>query len=361
MTDLEIMRRALRLAERGRGHTSPNPMVGAIVVDDTGAIAGDGYHHRAGTPHAEVHALDAAGARARGATLFCTLEPCCHTGRTGPCVERIAAAGIRRVVAATIDPNPLGAGRGFAWLRARGIDVEVGLAGPDAAQLNAPFFTLMRTGRPFVIAKAGVSLDGRIAARAGVRTAITGPASWRAVHRLRAEVDAIGVGAGTILTDDPLLTARDVYRDRPLVRAIFDRRLRTPPDARVFTTLSQGPVVILTTTEGVEAAQDRARALAAAGAQIEAQSDRGLGAALGRLGARGLTSLLLEGGAALHTAAWDAGMIDRVLLFVAPATLGEEGVPLFADRPLDLSRFTRCRVEPVGDDVRIEADVHRAD
>src|SRR5919106_3450398 len=150
--------------------------------------------------------------RARGATLYCTLEPCCHTGRTGPCVERIAAAGIRRVVAATVDPNPLVAGGGFAWLRARGIDVAVGVSERDAARQNAPFFTRVRRERPYIIAKAGVSLDGRIAEGSGLRTEITGPAARRAVQRTRAEGDAIGIGSGMLLVDDPLLTVRDVYR-----------------------------------------------------------------------------------------------------------------------------------------------------
>jgi diaminohydroxyphosphoribosylaminopyrimidine deaminase / 5-amino-6-(5-phosphoribosylamino)uracil reductase len=240
------MRRALALAARARGHTSPNPLVGAVVVDEDGVIVGDGYHRRAGAPHAEVYALEAAGVRAAGATLYCTLEPCCHVGRTGPCVERIVAAGITRVVAAVTDPNPLVAGKGFGYLRNRGIEVIEGVEQVAARALNAPFFTWIRHRRPFVIAKAGTSLDGRIAARPGERTPITGPQSWRLVHRLRAEVDAIGVGSGTLLCDDPLLTARDVYRARPLVRVVFDRSLRTRPAARLFTTLDDGPVIILT-------------------------------------------------------------------------------------------------------------------
>ena len=356
-----MMRRALALAERGLGQTSPNPVVGAIVVDAAGTIVGDGYHERAGTPHAEAHALDAAGARARGATLYCSLEPCCHSGRTGPCVERIVAAGISRVVAAVADPNPLVAGQGFAYLRAQGIDVEVGVAGAEAARLNAPFFTFIRHGRPHVTAKAGVTLDGRIAARQGERTAITGPDAWRAVHAMRAEVDAIGVGSGTLLVDDPWLTARDVYRERPLTRVVFDRRLRTPPEARLFSTLEAGPVIILAPAASVAAMPARAAALEAAGARVEPLPDGALGTALHRLGSLGVMSLLLEGGAALHAAAWEAGMIDRVVLFVAPVWAGEEGLPLFEGRGPHLSALAGTRVEPVGADVRIEADVHRVD
>jgi diaminohydroxyphosphoribosylaminopyrimidine deaminase / 5-amino-6-(5-phosphoribosylamino)uracil reductase len=359
--DAALMQRALALAARARGHTSPNPLVGAVVVDGTGVIVGDGYHRRAGTPHAEVHALDAAGDRARGATLYCTLEPCCHVGRTGPCVERIVAAGITRVVAAVTDPNPLVAGQGFAYLRGRGVEVVDGVEAAAARALNAPFFTWMRHGRPFVIAKAGTSLDGRIAARPGERTPITGPRAWRLVHRLRAEVDAIGVGSGTLLCDDPLLTARDVYRARPLVRVVFDRSLKTPPDARIFTTLKAGPVIVLTGERAVAAAPDRASRLEAAGARLVPSPGDSLEGALGSLGTAGVQSLLLEGGASLHAAAWDAGMIDRVLLLVAPRVLGPEGVPAFAGRPVATAALHDVRVEPCGDDVLIQGDVHRID
>ena len=223
------MRKAIALAERGRGRTSPNPMVGALVVDDDGVIVGRGAHEVAGGPHAEVIALADAGTRARGATLYCTLEPCSHTGRTGPCAPLVAQAGIRRAVIAIEDPNPLVHGRGLAYLHSRGIAVTVGVEHDAAARQNAVFLTDLRLGRPYVILKAAVSLDGRLAAAAGVRTRLTGPAANRRVHRQRAEVDGIGVGSGTVLTDDPLLTPRGAYRARPLTRVVFDRRLRTPP------------------------------------------------------------------------------------------------------------------------------------
>src|SRR5262245_19902833 len=176
LSDVDYMERALFLAARGRGRTSPNPMVGAVVVAADGVVVGQGFHERAGGPHAEVHALDMAGARAAGATLFCTLEPCAHVGRTGPCAQRIVAAGIRRLVAAIEDPNPLVSGRGFAFLRAHGVQVEVGVRGNEAARLNQPFFTLMRDRRPFVILKAATSLDGCMAAAPGVRTILTSAA-----------------------------------------------------------------------------------------------------------------------------------------------------------------------------------------
>src|SRR5688500_2697577 len=247
LSDLEYMNRALDLAERGRGTTSPNPMVGSVIVREDGTIVGQGYHERAGEPHAEVHALDEAGDLARGASLYCSLEPCSHVGRTGPCVERVAAAGIARVVAATGDPDPRVSGRGFDFLRHKGIEVVVGTGRDRALRLNRPYFTFKTKHRPFVIMKAATSLDNRIAAKAGERTAISSDDSLRHSHAVRAEIDAIAVGSGTILADDPLLTAREIHRRRPLVRVLFDRRLRTPPSARVFSTLDAGPVIIMTT------------------------------------------------------------------------------------------------------------------
>ena len=222
--DDAYMRQALRLAARGRGRTSPNPMVGAIVVDGRGAVVGSGYHERAGGDHAEVRALAEAGEAARGATLYCTLEPCCHHGRTGPCVERIVEAALARVVVAMPDPNPVVNGRGIAHLRGKGIAVDVGLRKREAARLNEAFVTWVSRRRPFVTMKVATSLDGCIAARPGARTALTSPAAGRAVHALRGEVDAIGVGSTTVLVDDPLLTARGTVEGA----AADTGRLRSP-------------------------------------------------------------------------------------------------------------------------------------
>jgi diaminohydroxyphosphoribosylaminopyrimidine deaminase / 5-amino-6-(5-phosphoribosylamino)uracil reductase len=239
-----------------------------------GVIVGDGYHRRAGTPHAEVHALDAAGERARGATLYCTLEPCCHVGRTGPCVERIVAAGITRVVAAVTDPNPLVAGQGFAYLRGRGIEVVDRRRGGRRARPQRPVLHV-DPARATVRHRQGGHQPRRADCRAPRGAdADHRSTAWRLVHRLRAEVDAIGVGSGTLLCDDPLLTARDVYRARPLVRVVFDRSLKTPPDARIFTTLDAGPVIVLTNERAVAAAPDRASRLEAAGARLVAKSRR---------------------------------------------------------------------------------------
>jgi diaminohydroxyphosphoribosylaminopyrimidine deaminase/5-amino-6-(5-phosphoribosylamino)uracil reductase len=356
--DEGYMERALFLAARGRGRTSPNPMVGAVVVSADGVVVGQGYHERAGEPHAEVRALDMAGSRARRATLYCTLEPCCHEGRTGPCVRRIVDADVARVVAATEDPNPLVHGQGFAFLRAHGVEVEIGPGKAAAVRLNQPFFTLMRERRPFVVLKAATSLDGRIAAAPGQRTRLTAPAADRHAHRVRAEVDAIGVGSGTILADDPLLTPRGPYRERPLTRVIFDRRLRTPPAAAVLSTLGVGPVIIVTTAEG--AARDGVRrSLEASGARIEVAARGTFRAALESLGALRVGSLLLEGGSELHAAAWDEGLVDFVRLYVTPHELGSSGVPLLAGRSFSSADLIDRRIEPLGADVLVEGYVHR--
>jgi diaminohydroxyphosphoribosylaminopyrimidine deaminase/5-amino-6-(5-phosphoribosylamino)uracil reductase len=357
MVERDYMERALFHAARGAGRTSPNPLVGAVVVSADGVVVGQGFHERAGEAHAEVHALAEAGARARGATLYCTLEPCCHQGRTGPCVSKIVDAGIARVVAAVEDPNPAVRGRGFAFLRERGVAVDVGLAAESAVTLNRPFFTLMRDGRPFVALKAATSADGRIAAAPGQRTHLTSAAANRHAHRVRAEVDAIGVGSGTILADDPELTARGAYRERPLARVIFDRRLRTPPHARVLSTPGAGPVIIVTTAEAASRA-DLRLPLEARGAQIEVATDGTLRAALQRLGARQIESLLLEGGGAVHAAAWDEGLVDYVRLYVTPKLLGPGGVPWLPDRVFSSAELLERRVTVLGPDVLIEGYVH---
>lgn len=370
VSDSIYMSRALALAERGRGRTSPNPIVGAVVVDDEGVVVGRGAHEFAGGPHAEVHALNDAGSRTRGATLYCTLEPCCHMGRTGPCAPRVADAGIRRAVIAIEDPNPLVAGGGLSFLRAHGVEVTVGVGRDAAERQNLPFFSVVRRHRPFVTMKVALSLDAYMAAAPGTRTSLTGEAANRAIHRVRAEVDAIAVGSGTVLADDPLLTARGIYRYRPLVRVIFDRRLRTPPSARLLSTLEAGPVIIMSTEPAVRAAPERARALRHAGAHIEAiDTDADgptaatvpLAAAFRRLADTGVTSVVVEGGASFHRAVWAAGLVDRVQVFVAPRVLGETGMPWLPYEVFALSGLTDTTAVPVGDDVLIEAYVHRID
>lgn len=353
------MRRALAHARRGLGRTTPNPVVGACIVTDEGVVVGDGAHERAGEPHAEVFAIEEAGSRARDATLYCTLEPCSHTGRTGPCTDRIIAAGIRRVVAAMEDPFPLVSGRGFAILRNHGIVVETGLEREEAVRLNQPFLTAIRERRPFVILKAATSLDGRLAAAVGERTPLTSHAAARHAHYQRAQVDAIAIGSGTLLVDDPLLTPRHVYRERPLMRVVFDRSLRTPPTARVFSTLSTGPVIIVTSREAKSRHHGRAQSLEDAGATLVAIDDPTMADALRALAECGIQSLVLEGGPAVHQAAWEAGVVDYVQLYVAPVAMGQDGPAVALGRGLTVASLIEPQVRMLGPDVLIEGYVHR--
>jgi diaminohydroxyphosphoribosylaminopyrimidine deaminase/5-amino-6-(5-phosphoribosylamino)uracil reductase len=351
------MKRALEHARRGFGRTTPNPVVGACIVSDEGVVLGQGAHERAGEPHAEVNALEEAGSHARGATLYCTLEPCVHTGKTGPCTERIIAAGIRRVVAAMEDPFPLVGGRGFAMLRAHGIEVRTGVGYEAAVRLNQPFLTTTRKGRPFVILKAATSLDGRLTSAPGRRTQLTSARAITHAHYVRAQADAIAVGSETILVDDPQLTAREVYRERPLVRVVFDRRLRTPAKARLLSTLSAGPVIILTAAESFRS--DRADALQKAGARVIPVPRQGMAAALSVLPNFDVQSLVLEGGAQVQRAAWEEGVVDYVQLYVAPVWLGDGGVRFLADSAFSPTSLIERKVEQLGPDVLIEGYVHR--
>jgi diaminohydroxyphosphoribosylaminopyrimidine deaminase / 5-amino-6-(5-phosphoribosylamino)uracil reductase len=359
MSDEYFMRKALALAERGRGHTSPNPMVGALVVDSRGVIVGRGAHRVAGGPHAEVFALAEAGERARGATLYCTLEPCSHQGRTGPCAPLVAASGIKRAVIAMRDPNPIVHGRGLAHLREQGVIVETGLLEEEAARQNEVFVTNIRLERPFVVAKVALSLDGCIAGPGGARVSLTGPAANRIVQRQRAEVDAIAVGSSTILADDPLLTARGAYRERPLARVIFDRRLRTPATARVLSTLSSGAIIVMTRSASAEAHPELVDALQRAGARVTATETGGIGVSLAwLLREAGITSIVVEGGSTLHRALFDAGLVDAVHAYITPVRLGDG-----AWKWMDAGRFTLSelhdrRAEWLGDDVKVEGYVH---
>lgn len=326
--DAAWMARALFLAERGRGRTAPNPLVGAVVVSDAGVVVGHGAHLRAGGPHAEVVALDEAGALARGATLYCTLEPCCHVGRTGPCVERVAAAGVRRVVTAIADPNPRVDGGGHAWLRAHGITVETGVGQDAAARQNAPFFTWITRGRPWTVLKTATSADGFVGRR-HERTRLSGAAADRWMHRQRAWIDAIVVGADTVMADDPLLTARGAFRERPLARVVVDWRGRTSPDARVWSTTPAGPVIMVVLQSAVDADPARFDSMRERGVRVEACETRDLAVVARRLAAEGVQSVLLEGGPALQQAWMEAGLVDEVQWLLTPVRLGE-GVPMVA-------------------------------
>jgi len=360
MTPADYMARALFHAGRGRGRTSPNPLVGAVVVSREGIVVGYGYHERAGGAHAEVRALDMSGGAAAGSTLYCTLEPCCHVGRTGPCAVRIVEAGVTRVVAAVEDPNPLVRGRGFAYLREHGVEVEVGLQAGAATRLNQPFFTRIREHRPFVTLKAAISADGCLAAAPGVRTPLTSDEANRHAHVFRAEVDAIAVGVGTILADNPHLTARGAYRPQPFVRIIFDRQLRTPPDAQVLSTGEAGPVIIVASTAGLGASDGARARLEGRGAHVMATRSGTLRESMARLAADWqIGSLLLEGGAGIYASAWREGIVDYVRLYVTPQVMGPEGLKFLPEVPFWTGALIERRVEPIGADVLIEGYVHR--
>lgn len=326
------MARALRLAARAAGRTAPNPMVGAVLVRD-GAVVGEGYHHRAGEPHAEVLALRAAGPRARGATLYVTLEPCCHRGRTPPCTDALIAAGISRVCAAMADPDMRVAGEGFRRLRAAGIAVEVGDHEAEARHLNRWYVTSRTLGRPRVLYKWAAGLDGGAAPEPARTVPLSSEASRREVHRWRARLDAVLVGAGTVLADDPRLTVRAV-RGRDPLRVVADRRARIPPEARVL------PALVCV---GPEAPDERRRALERAGAElVEASTPEAI---LASLHARGVLGVLLEGGPTLAAGFLRAGLVDEVAAVVAPCLLGG-GRPAFAGPggpPLPLPQGVRAR------------------
>lgn len=364
VTDTLHMARALALAERGRGRTSPNPMVGAVVVDPEGIVVGRGSHQAAGGPHAEIHAFADAGDRARGATLYCTLEPCSHTGRTGPCAPQVVAAGIRRAVIAIEDPNPLVQGRGLAYLREHGVEVTLGVLREAAERLNGPFLSVMRRGRPFVTMKVALSREGFVAGPGGARVPLTGPAANRFIHRERAEIDAIAVGSGTVACDDPVLTPRGAYRSRPLARVVFDRTFTTPPDARLLSTRAAGPIIVMGFEPASVEAIARVDALRAAGAQVELlpeQPSNGfLTAAMSRLPALGISSVMLEGGPRLHAAAWSAGLVDRVQVFRTPVPVGPSGVPWIDAALVDADALEDVTHTRFGDDDMMQGYVHRA-
>ncbi|MET0554079.1 MAG: bifunctional diaminohydroxyphosphoribosylaminopyrimidine deaminase/5-amino-6-(5-phosphoribosylamino)uracil reductase RibD [Vicinamibacteria bacterium] len=336
--DARYMARALALAARGLGETNPNPAVGCVVVRG-GRVVGEGFHRRAGGPHAEVAALAQAGARARGATVYVTLEPCAHEGRTPPCAPAVAAAGPRRVVVATGDPNPKVAGRGLRLLRASGIEVTTGVLGDRAALLNERFLVALARGRPFVLLKAGLTLDGRIATAAGRSRWITSPVQRRAARRLRRLFDGIAVGIGTALADDPLLLPEPRTR-RPFTRVVFDSRFRLPLGSRLVKTARRQPVVVL----GAPGAEGRRRALERAGVRtIALPAGPRPRAALGALWAAGLRSLMVEGGSELLGSFLAARAFDQVALFRAPLLLGGRGslAAFGGDDPRSLDRAVR--------------------
>jgi diaminohydroxyphosphoribosylaminopyrimidine deaminase/5-amino-6-(5-phosphoribosylamino)uracil reductase len=346
------MRLAIGEAEKGRGRTSPNPAVGAVLVKG-GRVVGRGHHARAGGPHAEVVALRAAGERARGADLYTTLEPCDHFGKTPPCSLAVIEAGVRRVLVGSQDPNPKVNGRGLARLRGAGVEVVTDVARADCDRLNAPWFHFITTGRPWVTLKAAVTLDGKIAARGGDSRWVTGPAARAEVHALRDQVDAVLVGAGTARADDPRLTARlPGGGGRDPLRIVLDSRLRLPRTLRLFHARSAAATVVAHVTGREPRLGPRVEALRcrAAGGRVD------LADLLDRLGARGVAHLLVEGGAAVHQAFLDARLADEVLVYVAPKILGG-GVDWLGGagpaRMADALALEDVEVRRVGDDVAV--------
>jgi diaminohydroxyphosphoribosylaminopyrimidine deaminase/5-amino-6-(5-phosphoribosylamino)uracil reductase len=358
MSDVEYMQRALALAGKGLGRTSPNPMVGCVIVRD-GRVLGEGWHERAGGPHAEVNAIAAAGGHIEGATLYVTLEPCAHHGKTPPCTDLIRKHHPARVVAAMTDPNPLVAGRGIAHLREAGIAVETGVLENEARRLNEAFIKYITTGRPFVIVKCGMTLDGKIATRTGHSQWVTCEESRRMVHELRNTVDGILVGSRTVMVDDPSLTTR-LGRDdtRDPVRIILDAEEYLDGDRRVFHVQSQAPTWV---------AVSEPRDYGFAGQVIRVPKGDGgvdMGALMDELGKRAIMSLLIEGGGTTNASAFEAGIVDKVLFFVAPKIVGGraaltpvegEGFALMDDA-IELTDMT---VKPVGTDILVEAYVKR--
>jgi diaminohydroxyphosphoribosylaminopyrimidine deaminase / 5-amino-6-(5-phosphoribosylamino)uracil reductase len=357
------LRRALQLAERGRGAVAPNPMVGAEIVRGDEVI-GEGYHARLGDVHAERAALEdcrARGADPAGATMYVTLEPCAHHGRQPPCTDAILEAGLARVVIASKDPSEKASGRGPGILRDGGIEVELA-AGPEAAAarlLNQPFRKHARTGRPLVTLKLAMSLDGQVATAAGDSRWISGEESRALVHRWRAESDAVAVGVGTALADDPLLTARGPDPGRQPVRVVFDSGARLPLDSQLVRTVAEAPLLVIA---GGDADRDRLDRLRAAGAEAvvaagETPAER-VAAALAELGRRGLTSLLLEGGPVLAGAFLAAGEVDEARIFVAPLLIGGGRSAIEGDGPPLVSEAQRALAfdaREVGEDVLLSA------
>lgn len=364
--DHQFMARALQLAQKGLYTTMPNPCVGCVIVDQQGEVVGEGWHERAGEPHAEVHALRMAGSKAKGATAYVTLEPCSHYGRTPPCAEGLIKAEVSRVVAAVLDSNPEVAGRGMSMLREAGIETSHGLLSSEAEQLNRGFFMRMRSGRPFVRAKLAMSLDGRTAMSSGESQWITGPAARSEVQQLRAQSCAIITGVGSILHDDSSLTLRanelnlpnaaSLCQRQPL-RVVLDSRLETPVNAKVIS--GPGHCLIVTSAK---ASPERKRQLEQAGAEVWIQTGANdqidLPSLLTELGRRECNNVLLETGATLAGNMVSAGLIDELVVFMAPVLMGSDARPLM-NLPLlnmsDKKPLAIMDIRAVGSDWKITA------
>ena len=359
MDDEYFMKMALSLAKRGQGYTSPNPMVGAVIVKD-GQVKGRGYHQSVGKAHAEVNAIADAGPEARGATLYVNLEPCNHTGRTPPCTRKILEAGIKRVVFAMQDPNSI-AGGGGAFLKKHGVEVHRGVCEKSAQRLNEAFIKYVQTKRPFVTLKCAATLDGRIATRTGDSKWVTGEKARRFVHQLRQAVDAILVGIGTIQTDDPSLTARLGFKKgADPVRIILDTHLSISPDAKILRLDSDSDTILVT---GSKIAEEKKKRIQKKGVRLIQQSMASdqidLKLLMDQLGSMGITSVLIEGGSRVIASAFGSGIVDKIHFFYAPKILGgDDGLPICKGPGRRLMkesiRIKNVRVRRFDDDVMIE-------
>ncbi len=360
MNDEYWMRRALRLAEKGRGRTSPNPMVGAVLVKD-GNVVGEGYHVKAGEAHAEIVALQQAGKEARGAVLYLNLEPCTHYGKTPPCAPKVIEAGVKRVVIGIEDPNPLVRGKGIEMMRRAGLDIETGILEEECRRLNEAFCKYILKKEPFVILKVAATLDGKIATRDGDSKWISGEASRRFVHKLRDRVDGVLVGIGTVLKDDPQLTAR-IRGGRDPYRIVLDSWLKIPEEAKVIGTFPSKAIIAAT---GL-APKDKIEKLEKRGVQIlilDSQEGKiNLKSCLSKLGEMGITSLLVEGGSQVNGSFFDEGLIDKLLLFLSPRLMGDhQALGIFGGRGgttlQEAVALREIKTRRFGKDLLIESDL----
>jgi len=363
MGDEKHMQRAIRLARRGRGYVEPNPMVGCVIVK-AGKVIGEGYHRKFGGPHAEVNALEKAGAAARGSDVYVTLEPCCHTGKTPPCTEALIAAKVKRVFIACVDSFEQVAGRGVAALEQAGITVHIGLCQREAIALNEPFFKRVLTGLPYVTVKWAATVDGAIATQSGDSQWISNDKSRRMVHQLRARVDAIMVGVGTAAADDPQLTARGVKVRRTARRIVVDPTLRLAVASKLVKSADQAPVMVVTSSKSSRTEASRRKKLEAAGVEVVPLPSYGRG---GRLNMQRLmamlvkeyhvTNVLIEGGAVVAGTMIDQDLVDELLVFIGPRVLGDPAAKAAVDTGRTVGRMAAGRPLVLQSVRRVDGDV----
>jgi diaminohydroxyphosphoribosylaminopyrimidine deaminase/5-amino-6-(5-phosphoribosylamino)uracil reductase len=361
-SDIYHMHLALDQAKKGLGRTSPNPCVGAVIVKDDKIIS-RGYHKKAGGPHAEINALQKAGDKAAGATIYVTLEPCNHTGRTPPCSHAVVAAGIKRVVVGMKDPNPLVNGGGNAYLIEHGLEVLSCVLEKECIEINRPFIKHIRTGRPFIVMKAGMSLDGKLSYQDGVPGNITGEKSHRHLHSLRNTLDAILIGSGTVIADNPSLTTRFVKDGRDPLRVILDSSLRLSLESKILHLESSAPTIIFCSTSTDKKKQElfsKMNGVLVQTVSHKAGEGLNLDEILMYLGKMGICSLLVEGGAAIHSSFLKNALVDRVMLFVAPLFAGTTGTGLLRDFPVkgrdQALKLKNMVYKQYGDDILIQGD-----